>query len=231
MFQHRLSPSGLYLGNSPGFEDVGFLREVYFGAFPSADSVLDYRSGLVVLETFGIVIPTTWPDGGDPPDPPEPFDPTKLIYCIWTNLVAATDIQGGTPGEASMGLTVSVDSIVGGGQTIEEVMDDVAGTFSAEFNPSIRSVYHRQTTEIDIADSTKLTLFRPGTIPQWTGVPGALPWTAGATRHIYVAVNGVNETGVLVMPARGSRVLIQEYYGTISQHIGVAGFITPPGPP
>ena len=228
MFQHRLSPSGLFLGNSPGFEDVGFLREVYFGAFPSADSILHDPPTLHTVETFSIALPLTW-SGSE--DPPETFDPSKLIYCIWANIVADTDTQGGTKGPSSMSLVVGVDAAGGAITPIQEVMNDVTGVFSDEATWTLRSGIHRMEDEaideIDIIDSCKPVLFRPGTIPSWTSAPAATAWVAGQTRHIYVQVGGIAETGVLVLPARSSRILIQEFYGTVSQHIGVAGHIEP----
>lgn len=226
MFKHRLSPSGLYLPN--GFAPGGdVLTNVYKGFFPrpAAQEAAQPMppSAPVTVETFAIPLPTVWPQT----DPPETFDPGKLLYLMWLNVVAYTDIQmGGTPGPASMTAFLCVDGPSDTIVPIENVVDDAACAFSTLAGgffgrSSVHVIPDEGTDEVDVLNYTSLAVFRPGTIPLW--VQPATPWVAGQTRHIYVQVqaNG-NESGVLVLLNHRSNIVIAEFYGDVVETIGLS---------
>jgi hypothetical protein len=221
MYPVRLSPSGPIIGNLPGLDDGAMLRNVYFGAFPNELLVLSATNDL--CETFNIPLPLVLP--GD--DPPEVFDPAKLLYVIWTNVVANTGESGATDGASGMTVAHDVDNIGGtpAYTGIEDIIDDVTGLYSNMAGAfGLRSAIHSHPVEgndVDVVDATKMTVFRPGTIPNW--VLPATPWVRGDTRHIYVHVTTQVETGVLALPSRQSRIVILEFYGTVPELIGVGG--------
>jgi hypothetical protein len=222
MYPVRLSPSGPIIGNLPGFDDGAILRSVYFGAFPNVDAVLT-NPAFQIFETFDVALPLVWP--GD--DPPEVFDPAKLTYVIWVNAIVNNEGEGRTEGPYSANLEVVVDAPAATVVPIEDIIDDVAGTYSAAAGQFLlRSAIHQfadeQIDQIDVIDATKFLVFRPATIPLWTAP--ATAWVAGQTRHIYVRANKTVEApGVPAMPARQSRVVILEFYGTVPELIGVGG--------
>lgn len=233
---HRLSPSGLFL-NGIQLPTGDFLRNVYKGFFPRG--ALD-GSGQrmptdnpVIVETFNIPLPLVWPAT----DPPEDFDPNKLLYLIWLNVIAYTDLQGGTPGPASMTASITVDAANPPSNTtpIENEVQDELGTFSNFAGQFLgRSSVHRLPdegiTEQDVLNYTSLAVFRPGTIPLWT-TGNATPWVAGQTRHIYVEVlsNGA-EAGVLLLPNHRSNIVIAEFYGDVIETIGLSAATGQTGP-
>ncbi len=228
---HRLSPSGLFLGPF-GNLPLDSLRNVYKGFFPRGP--IDGSGQLVpavstIAETFGIDLPLVWPNT----DPAEAFDPNKLLYLIWVNISAATDFQGATPGPANMVTSITVDADPGPTTPIENIVQDenapqVFSNFAGSFlgRSAVHRVLNEAIVEIDIVNDTYLAVFRPGTIPLWT-TGGAIPWTAGSTRHIYVEVQANVETGTLYMANHRSNIIIAEFYGDVIETIGLSGLITP----
>ena len=221
--RHRLSPSGLYLspmGELPG--DV--LTNVYKGFFPLGtlgEGQPMPEGAPIIVETFNIPLPLVWPNT----DPPETFDPNKLLYLIWLNIIAYTDIADQpTVGPASMTARIVVDA-PGGTTPIENVVEDehqtmcdLAGTFLGR--SSVHTLPDEGTAEVDILNYTSLAVFRPGSIPAWTNT--ATAWVAGQTRHIYVDVQSIVETGVLYLPNHRSNVVIAEFYGDVIETIGLS---------
>jgi len=221
--RHRLSPSGLYLspsGELPG--DV--LTNVYKGFFPLGtlgEGQPMPEGAPIIVETFNIPLPLVWPNT----DPPETFDPNKLLYLIWLNIIAYTDIpQSPTEGPANMTGRIVVDALPGGVTPIENVVQDNLGTMSPTAGTFLgRSSVHQipgEDDEIDILNYTSLAVFRPGSIPAW--INAATPWVAGQTRHIYVDVQAGAETGILYLPNHRSNVVIAEFYGDVIETIGIS---------
>jgi hypothetical protein len=182
-----------------------------------------------MIETFAIPLPTVWPST----DPPEPFDPNKLLYLIWVNVIAYTDTGQATPGPASMTTYITVDDTRQLTTPIENVVQDNLGTFDSFAGTFFgRSSVHELTIGesvaylSDVLNYTSLAVFRPGSIPAW--VAPATPWVAGQTRHIYVEVVGNgSESGELWMPNHRSNIVIAEFYGDVIETIGLSSCYTP----
>lgn len=234
MLQHRLSPSGLYLNDMAWLDSGSVVTNVYKGFFPRGtvgQALVLPTVNPVTVETFSIPLPLTVPNSGDPP---ATFDPAKLLYLIWANIRADSDLA--TPGDrgaSSMVTTIEVDA-PGGSTVIENIMQDDTGHFTDLAGTFLgRSAVHRlineAITEIDVLNHTPLAVFRPGSIPSWN--QPATAWVAGQTRHIYVKVIGAAEVGKLLMANHRSNIIIVELYGSVTETIGVSSNTTPPRPP
>jgi hypothetical protein len=230
MLQHRLSPSGTYLTAFPWLQAGDVITNVYKGFFPRGNiggGMLIPDNGAAIVETFSIPLPTTFPNSGDPPIP---FDPANLMYLIWVNSIANTDIaQSPTPGPFNMTTYISVDGPAGPVDIENVVVDETSpiafSNLAGEFYGR-SSVHAVPPAEVDILDYTSLAVFRPGTIPAWTDP--ATPWVAGQTRHIYVRVSQDSETGEPYMPNHRSNIVIVELYGSVRETIGVSSLYPVP---
>jgi hypothetical protein len=223
---HRLSPSGLFLGPWDLGEGSA-LRNVYKsfiprGATDGSGMEVPTAAGPYLLTTFNIVLPTYY---DATVDPPVAFNPNKLLYLFWVEIVADTIVQGATPGPANMVTYVEVDA---NGATTRESIQNQVGDADDDTTYSVlagqmlsRSAMHNiPEAEADVVHHTMIGVFRPGDIPSWIGSNADL-WVAGTTRHIHVSVEQNAETGTLWMRNRASRVVIAEFYGNASELIGI----------